>query len=106
MEQPLSISRIPPICNVTVMFPSNAFGLFFELVRIPRRGMCHLHAVGREDLIDLLLGVSLWDALLLSDDLGEAISAARGGLEVLWGELGVLGSESGSDFVKTHVVYV
>lgn len=64
----------------------------------------HLHAVGREDLVDLLLGVSLTDALLLSNDLGELISVARGALEILWCKLWVLGPESGSCFVETHVI--
>lgn len=65
----------------------------------------YLNAVGREDLIDLLLGVSLADTFLLSNDLGELVSVAGCALEIFWGKLWVLGSESGSCFVETHIVY-
>lgn len=61
-----------------------------------------LHAVGGEDLIDLLLGLFLADALLGGNDLSQLVSASSGGLEVFRSEFWVLGSESGSDFVETH----
>lgn len=57
-----------------------------------------LRAVGGEDLVNFLLSVSLRDALFLCNDLGERISVARGGFEVISGELWVLASESSSNF--------
>jgi len=68
-----------------------------------RNDSCHLRAVGSEDLINLCLCVGLRDALLGSNGLGQGVSVASGGLEVVRGELWELSSESGSGFFDTHV---
>lgn len=60
-----------------------------------------LRAAG-EDLIDLLLGVLLADALLRGNDLDKSVTVAGSAGEVLWGEFWELGSESGSGFLDTH----